>query len=195
MTLGFKQKFDDGRFTYFVEKIWQSLHDLGLLELNSDAFEKVYLRPYLSSEGALWRGSLDIPIEGILKPKIHTIRYLTDDEVYLWEKEGQYITHVVNEGTMSEYGFAPATPVVSLQEIRFYYSEEWNKYTIFIEEERRVCLEEGFYLKGLRTMEALAQNDGLTTAQFWNWFTPEYIARKESEGKSAYIIHWTDLKY
>ncbi|MGM8362114.1 hypothetical protein ACSV4D_09390 [Flavobacterium sp. ARAG 55.4] len=155
----------NGKPTYFVEKIWETIFQKGIqikmgefLELAREALPKNY-------------------IVGTHNPKLHTIR---KDEKDRWKK-GTMIDFFINCRQKDIFRFAPRIPVVSTQKIHVFYITDapycYNEPSIYIDDK---ILPNDKWL-------TLAQNDGFDTIEdFFAYFNEDF------KGK---IIHWTDLKY
>lgn len=165
----------NGKPTYFVEKIWETILQKGIqikmndfLELGRKALPKNY-------------------IVGTHKPKFHTMR---EDSKDRW-KVGTLIDFFINCRQKNMFRFAPRIPVVSIQKIEIKYSGgEINTVDIYIDEQCYVANYSDSYNSSLqrqRKVETLAQNDGFDTVEeFFAYFNEDFTGK---------LIHWTDLKY
>ena len=143
MILAFKQKLN-GKPSYFVEKIWQSLPTK--LALDSNYFIGGLMRKnYKFSDDAY-----DMP------PKLHTIR---KDSSNRW-KAGNDIHFTINSRQPNQFQFAPVVKCISVQTIEIK--------NIFCD---RYCVKiNGRKLKKKEVKE-LAINDGFKNSDdFWNYF-------------------------
>jgi hypothetical protein len=166
MILGFSTQLN-GKSTYFVERIHQSLKSSYFKD--SIGFSPIHVPK-----------DFDFVMYPLLEPKHHTIR---EDKTDRW-KEGTKIDFFINCRQPTMFRFAPVLPVVSTQNIHITYTIA-KKAMVFIDD---VC----FYMQDLSAegnhkMLHLAQNDGFDTIEdFFKYFSENF------KGK---VIHWTDLRY
>lgn len=170
----------NGKPTYFVEKIWQSLNHFQLV--NVEEFFKFL--DQLEPKKMIDLKYLDNQFGHKDKGKCHTIR---EDKNDRWQP-GTKIDFFINCRQKDMFRFAPVLPVVSIQEIEI----KWISLTIPLGERRpwvRIDGKNIFTIEHFITdeMNQLALNDGFDTIEdFFAYFNEDF------KGK---IIHWTDLKY
>lgn len=163
MTLSFSTKLK-GKNTYFPQKILEGIWLNKLVD-----FDIKYLNDLINK-----LGKTDL----IAVAKIHTIRADPNNK---WKKNN-LIHFVINNRTKNRYQFAPVIKVVSIQQIKIWYSynqknEMWNIPNIIID---------GKELTKSQIIE-LAKNDGFDTLEdFFNYFNADFTGK---------IIHWTTYKY
>lgn len=157
----------NGKPTYFVEKIWESILSKGILcnaiemaQIGTKALHKNY-------------------IVGTHKPKLHTIREDLKDR---WKK-GTMIDFFINCRQKDMFRFAPRIPVVSIQEVIVFYKPDSVFFAqtypadVFIDNRK---LE-------IRELLGFVTNDGFETIEdFFAYFNKDFTGK---------LIHWTDLKY
>lgn len=175
MILPFSTKIN-GKETYFVSKIWESL-----IPMFSEYSKGIQLFKYPIE----YRECVD---KGLLswyrqKPKLHTIR---EDKNDRWQV-GTKIDFFINVRQKDMFRFAPVLPVVSIQKVEIIY------FPITIPRiDVPILKVDGkliYDAAGINKKEMLefAQNDGFDTIEdFFNYFDKDYTGK---------IIHWTDLKY
>jgi hypothetical protein len=170
MILGFKQKFPDGKLTYFIDKIWDCLADENPIGSLKNKFWAMFKKKFNKH----W------DILGAFNPKRHTIR---EDKKNRW-KAGMKIHFAIGVRTKFFFQFAPIATCKSVQdiEIDYYYGLE-NDPIVVINGYH-------FYNEKLgidRGIETLAKNDGFDSVDdFFKWFNKDFTGK---------IIHWTDLRY
>ena len=155
----------NGKPTYFVEKIWETILQKGIqinmndfLEFGQKALPKNY-------------------IVGTHKPKLHTIR---EDAKDRWER-GTTIDFFINNTKPNMFRFAPRIPVVSVQKIEI---EKLCDSGIWYQD--FIVLVDDVY-QNVNDIISIAQNDGFDNVQdFFAYFNEDF------KGK---LIHWTNLKY
>lgn len=164
----------NGKPTYFVEKIWESILQKGI--------------QFKTFEMKIAIGALpdDYKIK-THKPKIHTIR---EDKNNRW-KPGVLIDFFINTRTKNMFRFAPRIPVVSVQKIQIAWSGgEINTIDIWIDNECYVANYSPDYNSSKQRqqrMESIAYNDGFDSVEdFLAYFNTDF---------SGKLIHWTDKKY
>lgn len=174
MILPFSTKFPNGKPTYFIDKIWDSICELecDLAWLRAD-----YIDMYRRKFNDHWDS-----IEHIL-PKKHTMR---QDAHNRW-KTGMKIHFVINNRSKLFFRFAPVIECKSVQKIEIRYNSLIG-HTAHPECYRRpvdISID-GRILK-LTEIDILAKNDGFECiSEFLDWFNEDFTGK---------IIHWTDLKY
>ena len=169
MILGFSTQLN-GKPTYFVERIWASIH-------SQFKVENEYLLPNVYFE------CLDKGFKNMhpFKPKLHTIR---EDKNDRWQP-GTKIDFFINCRQKNMFRFAPFLPVVSVQEV--YMSYRSNDLIQISVNERE--------LFGFNERLEFAQNDGFDTWEdFFNYFYPQIKATPNNFLKMK-LIHWTDKQY
>jgi len=176
--------------TYFVEKIWNGLFDLELVE-NNDSEEAScedvsylieYREKYKDHNQTVFNDNM-----GFINSKIHTIR--TDKENKL--KVGQYFIPVIDNRENGFYQFAPKLKIECIQKISLTYIHGNNCFPLVM-----LKTEEGELIKELSPihhfnyiteLDRIAKNSGFNSEkEFLKFF------RKTGERK---IIHWTNFKY
>ena len=171
MTLGFSTELK-GKPTYFVEKIWEAILQLGLefkvseMEIATKALSEIYIAKTYA-------------------PKLHTFRR---DEKNRW-KVGMIIDFFINVRTKQMFRFAPKLKVKGIQKVEIKWFDTFGKklVRVFIEDKSFawVIFDKQMIVTG--KMLELAQNDGFDTIQdFFEYFLEDFTGK---------IIHWTDLKY
>lgn len=172
MILPFSTKMN-GKPTYFVEKIWETILQKGIqikltdfIEFGRKALPKHY-------------------IVGTHKPKLHTIR---EDKKDRW-KAGTKIDFFINCRQKDMFRFAPVLPVVSTQKVQIMWFNTFGTFVarVFINDQSFACVKFEKEMIVTGKMLELAQNDGFDTIEdFFAYFNEDF------KGK---IIHWTDLRY
>jgi len=171
MILSFSTKFPNGKPTYFIDKIWDSLKVYDLVKNIGLRYE--YWKLYEKKFDNKWDATPK------LLPKRHTIR---NDEHNRW-KPGMNIHFVINNRSKNLFQFAPVIECKSVQKIAINYLLDFKHYLL----PPPVSIEIDGKLINNKEIEMLAQNDGFDSiADFLDWFNTDF------NGK---IIHWTDLKY
>lgn len=159
----------NGKPTYFVEKIWETILQKGI-EINLNDFIDI--------------GRAALPknyIIGTNAPKLHTIRR---DEKNRW-KPGTKIDFFINCRQKNMFRFAPVIPVVSTQ--RVFMTYEYNDLI-------KISVD-GEELFGYSERLQFAKNDGFDTWEdFFEYFYPILI-KNEHNAFRGKIIHWTDFRY
>ncbi len=174
MILSFKTKIN-GKPTYFIEKIWESILQKGI--------------QFKASEMKI--GMEALPEDYKVKthhPKLHTIR---KDEKNRW-KVGTMIDYFINARTKNMFRFAPRIPVKSIQLIKIIHRPQHTD--LYIDDKLIESLwVDGFSFRVYSTefdcpiFYSLARNDGFDDiSEFLEYFNDHF------EGK---IVHWTDFKY
>ena len=161
----------NGKPTYFVEKIWQSLNHFQLV--NVEEFFKFL--DQLEPKKMIDLKYLDNQFGHKDKGKCHTIR---EDKNDRWQP-GTKIDFFINCRQKDMFRFAPRIPVVSTQTIEIIADnfEFMNDYQIKID---------GKLLSFDEQLE-LALNDGFDCLlHFFLYFNTDFTGK---------LIHWTDLKY
>lgn len=150
MILSFKQKFKDGKPTYFIEKIWDSLIE----EFNDfTQYRPDFIMSYRNKFNNHWDST-----ERIL-PKRHTIR---EDKNGRW-KPGMKIHFFIGSRTLFAFLFAPVVECKSVQKIEIYTRDSLHFMKI-----------DGRFLNHLEA-ENLAINDGFDNVEdFFNWFNDDF---------------------
>jgi hypothetical protein len=153
MILSFKQKFDSGNPTYFVEKIWSGFIN------DSTTHESLTFCDYYDEV----LEKLDTNSELILRatPKLHTIR---EDRTNRW-KAGNDI-HLYNGPYTSKgrFQFAPVVKCISVQKIEI-LAKDW-----------RVKINDHHILPG--TLHRLAINDGFDSVEdFFEYFNKDFTGK------------------
>lgn len=185
MTLGFRTKWQIENMpihmadkpTYFVDKIWQSIHSNFRTDSESKYSVPRYPKEYYLSieKGLITMYKRD--------PKKHTIR---EDKKNLW-KAGNNIHFVIGNRTKNRFQFAPVIPCKSTQRIQIFWSNT-SFCDVFVDSKKLgrfdpVGLEHYQYEK----LKELAINDGFDSVEdFFSWFNKDFTGK---------IIHWTYLKY
>ena len=115
MILAFTQKLN-GKPSYFVEKIWQSLPAKLALESN-----------YFS--GGLMRKNYKFSDDAYdMKPKMHTIR---KDSSNRW-KAGNDIHFTINVRTKNQFQFVPVVKCISVQIIEIKKHPNHNVFSVYL---------------------------------------------------------------
>lgn len=175
MKCGFATKFKNGELTYFKEKI-----QAGFLE----HWEELDIPPGQIENVLGFSTSNEDVRDGKFEKKIHTIRAGSR-----W-RTGMTI-HMVTGDRTKNYDCFAQVRVKSVQKIDFTFGHERHNMIVCIGGQR----------VDLKTLGIIAQNDGLSKAQFIDWFFKQSV---EIEGKTngsamkffeGQIIHWTDLNY
>ncbi|MDV4078158.1 hypothetical protein CMT44_04230 [Elizabethkingia anophelis] len=176
MILSFKTQIN-GKPTWFVYKIWQSLKPIVLSEYIAHIDES-NLPPH-------W-------MQKKFSPKLHTIR---EDKSNRW-KVGMMIDFFINTRTKNMFRFAPQVQVKSVQEI--FMTRRGSDLEITISKEHSYIGGDDFYLY-YDAKELLAINDGFDS---YSDFVKYFYEIIEENGKKTgnywfkgKIIHWTDFKY
>lgn len=176
MTLGFRTKWQIENMpihmadkpTYFVDKIWQSIHS----NFRTDS-ESKYSVPRYPKEYYL---SIEKGLITMYKrePKKHSIR---EDKKNLW-KAGNNIHFVIGNRTKNRFQFAPVIKVKSTQKIEILHGLKSDKQAFVTVDGKTLHIAE---------IEQLAINDGFDSVDdFFAWFNKDFTGK---------IIHWTNLKY
>lgn len=180
MTLAFSTHINK-KPTYFVQKIWQSIWELGDYRNEFDQYIEELNKRKISP--------VDTPKNYVTIPKIHTIR---KDEKNRWKQENK-IHFVINNRSANRFQFAPILPVKSVQKIMILYSldqlEDNCLVHVYVDEEFiGVCeFENGEVANCSPNIEYLSKSDGFESVKdFFGWFN------KDFDGK---IIHWTNFKH
>ncbi len=143
MILPFKTHIN-GKPTWFVYKIWQSLKPIDLSEYIAHIDES------------------NIPVHWMQKnilPKLHTIR---EDKAERW-KPGIMIDYFINSRTKDMFRFAPRIPVVSTQTIFFDYFPKTDSLHAIIDGKHQ----------SQEKLRIIAQNDGFDSYEdFKEYFKP-----------------------
>lgn len=172
MTLSFKQKFDNGNRTRFIEKIWATIDRYKIV---SEEERKAYGLKLADDRMVDVLPKLDWP------PKIHTIR---EDKGKRW-KAGTTIHPVINNRRPDRYQFAPCFPCVSRQEIRIEWMHNFPSIKINGIDYYKVDMMTGEVID--MGIEQLARNDGFDTIhEFLEWFNKDFLGT---------IIHFTNFQY
>ncbi len=159
----------NGKPTYFVEKIWETILQKGIqikindfIELGHNALPRNY-------------------IVGTHKPKLHTIR---EDKKERW-KPGTKIDFFINCRQVNMFRFAPVLPVVSVQKIEIIYK---GIFIAVVVDKILFYTDADFtFGKGVEGMLQLAHNDGFDSIKdFFAYFDKDFTGK---------LIHWTDLRY
>lgn len=182
MILGFKQKFDNGEPTLFVEKIWKGFVDIlnvnecpGEWDLRDESAIELFFK-------CIIKGCFLHKYFRTVKCKIHTIR---EDKTNRWRKDIP-IHFYINVRQKNMFRFAPVIPCVSVQKIRILWEDEsdpcvylWNDDVGFMP-----FAYPGYNEEGLRQ---LVLNDGFDSiGAFFDWFDEDFTGK---------IIHWTSKRY
>jgi hypothetical protein len=175
MILPFSTKFPNGKPTYFIDKIWDSICEIGLdLAWTRSDYLDMYRRKFNDH----WDS-----IENI-RPKEHTIR---KDEKNRW-KAGVKIHFTVFNRSKNSFRFAPVIECKSVQKIEIIYMKMTVPKGItrpFVKIDNKLIYD--IVGNGHEKMEQIAINDGFESVDdFFNWFNTDFTGK---------IIHWTDLKY
>jgi hypothetical protein len=194
MILSFQQKFPDGTPTYFIEKVWLSLFDIGrkksaIDRINQVAVYENYSSAYKERFSTHWDGCTANPemfrADRVFDKKLHSIR-----AGKRW-KPGDTIHFAINPRSKNYFQFAPAIEVVSVQDIEI----EWYK------QQPIVVIDGGHFYNPIVGIDKgiiqLAKNDGfasviqigninLSADAFFQWFNKDFTGQ---------IVHWTDLRY
>lgn len=169
MTIGYKQKFDDGKPTHFREKI---------LKYYEDDFARTQFK--LTPDQLIEY----LPIIDTIKPKIHTIR---PDVPGRW-REGIKIHHCYNNRTKDRQCFFENV-CTRVQPIQIIWSKEIGTDENGTQEVvgfTQTVIVGGIVLPEAKILD-LAINDGFDSIEhFFSWFKQDFSGR---------IIHWTDHKY
>lgn len=159
----------NGKPTYFVEKIWETILQKGI---------EIRLHDFIDFGRKALPKNYKV---GTHKPKLHTIR---DDKNDRW-KAGNKIDFFINCRQPNMFRFAPVLPVVSTQKVLMsYYHSDIIQISI---DDRELFS----YTERLE----FALNDGFDSWEdFFNYFYPKIkVAPKEIY--TSKLIHWTDLRY
>ena len=166
MILGFKTTFDNGTPTYFPEKIIQACWD-GYFSVEDMDLKNTRIDPMAFGQQKVQN-----------YPKLHTIRR---GERF---KKGDKIHLALGVRTKGYHCFA-ITTCTAVQPIEIYFIESAVHGHLM-----------GVKLEGKRIdmlIPRIANNDGLTIDQFYDWFY-----KASNQGKEPFkgqIIHWTDHIY
>jgi len=168
MNLSFKTQFPDGKPTFFIPKIWESL------ELDS-TIKIEYTSNYFTKTGKIIPRNIDS--DSTFFPKHHSIR---EDSYNRWHA-GVAIHFYVHTRTPMMFCFAPMLPCKSTQRI---FMTIINGLEVSVDSKKLCDIE----------LDALARNDGFENINdFENYFFPhQEDIHAEFSGK---IIHWTNLRY
>lgn len=173
MTLSFSTKFPSGKPTYFVQKVWQSIWEMGDYRHEFECYFGELLERKITPA--------DVPTDYMVRGKLHTIRADAKDR---W-KQGNNIHFVINNRTKNRFQFAPILPVKSLQRI----SIRWLTDELTDEKSPWCWIDGECFAAGFEAnnWEKLAINDGFDNVEdFFNWFSEDFTGK---------IIHWTEFKY
>jgi hypothetical protein len=176
MILGFKERFENGEPTYFIDKIWNALIDT---VKNRDAMThyQEYRADYERKFSRKWQ------LDEFYVPKLHTIR---TDASGRW-KVNMDIHFSINVRKPGYWRFAPVVPVIGIQRIEIKEMVMAVGGCIKLKDERVFVVEvDGRRLEKME-IEQLAKNDGFEGAEeFFGWFKKDFVGK---------IIHWTELRY
>jgi hypothetical protein len=190
MISSFKTHWKNGKPTYFIPKIWESISEgNNWFFYETEKIKNDYLEQHCKNnliDNILHKSLLE-QIEADLFgkfeytpviPKYHTIR-----KGNRW-KAGMKIHFAINNRSKNYFQFAPVIEAKFVQKITI------NKFLDGI----NIYIDDDFYLSQLDKgmLEEFAKNDGFDTFKdFIDFFFPN-DSSGEFEGQ---IIHWTNLRY
>ena len=175
MILPFKQKFDDGTQTYFVDKIWESYFRNNLVN-DADAELCHYIDMHRKKFGCDW----DF-MDGQTRMEFSKDHSIRDDKKNRWRKD-MPIHFFINNRSSNSFRFAPVIRCKAVQKISMCYDMKFGEFDVIVD---------GCVFSKKR-IEVLAKRDGFESlTEFKNFFIP----KMRSGIYGGTIIHWTDKLY
>lgn len=181
MILSFKTAIN-GKPTYFIEKIWQTLFKMGIIGIGYANYLRLYRERFSGKE---WDNACSFLFhKEEINPKLHTI---SEDLKGRW-KVGMNIHPVIKPGGRysKPFQFAPVIKCVSVQCIQIVLNNypfesigdpKWTIHSVLV----------GGKELNIEQVQQLAINDGFDSVEdFFAYFDKDF---------TGVLIHWTDLKY